>query len=293
MTSITAKLDSLEALPCLEIGSLIWGDERYRAFQACYRVMRKVDDLVDGHPARLGGTIMDAAEKERVIAVIDDLLTGQKDPVFAALIERFSVPAWIWEKWRNAMIYDLTHRGFATIEDFFQYAEGAAVTPGALFLHLATAQYNGDRYAASPIDLLKSARPLGRFCYLVHVLRDFRKDLNMGINTIPQECGERFHLTVSDLARQARADRLNTSMRALMQWYLDEAGKYLCRAEETLAVLPKVCPQCELTSVRIVLALYRAMYEKIDPAVSNLREEEIKLKKSEILAVLARAGIFC
>ena len=34
------------------------------------------------------------------------------------------------------MVYDLNNDGFETFEDFLNYAEGAAVCPGAIFMHL-------------------------------------------------------------------------------------------------------------------------------------------------------------
>ena len=53
------------------------------------------------------------------------------------------------------MLYDVTHDGFETLDDFIHYSGGASVAPASIFVHLAGLQRNGGIYHDPPFDVRK------------------------------------------------------------------------------------------------------------------------------------------
>ena len=51
------------------------------------------------------------------------------------------------------MLYDVTHDGFATLDDFIHYSGGASVAPASIFVHLAGLQERNGIYHDPPFDV--------------------------------------------------------------------------------------------------------------------------------------------
>ena len=180
----TADLDFADILtnPILDIAARVWESDRYEAFQVCYRSMRTIDDLVDDR--KESGEPLTPTEIARYETMLSEWLVlleqgDASDDFRAALlgvIRRFHLPVWPWQRLGKAMIYDLSYNGFASFYVFRHYAEGAAVAPASIFMHLCGINRRRDAYDPPIFDIAAMARDLALFSYCTHIIRDFQKD---------------------------------------------------------------------------------------------------------------------
>lgn len=268
------------------VSQLLRDRRRYEAFLATYAVMRVIDDFVDAVPdvtnlapeelLRLEGEL--EQWRDRIEAAASASPGPEPlDIALAAALASFPVSFSIWETFLEAMRYDLRHNRFETWENFLEYAEGAAAAPTATFLFLLCAQpEKGEsagnvRYEVAEVgdgfDYLACGRELGFFAYLVHVLRDVRKDLQTGARG-------RIYLPASELAKAGLPEeefrRLVSSGTVDGRWSnLVVSVVNRARAFEragvarTRARLPAMEPDCRLILERIV-GVYHDLLDKIE-----------------------------
>jgi len=169
--------------------------ERYRFFLATYASMRWIDDQVDegflalpsAERARRRGEFADLIETWW--ARVADAAAGRFQPrqeipaaeVYVALqavLREAELGTWPWRLLADSLRQDVAEEPVLTWEDFFAYCEGATVAPAAVFLFLLgwEKKPDGRLTFGSEETLRRAARRMGRFCYLVHILRDLRLD---------------------------------------------------------------------------------------------------------------------
>ncbi|MBI4977817.1 MAG: squalene/phytoene synthase family protein [Spirochaetes bacterium] len=266
----------------LEIAAGSWEDERRNVFAACYRVMRKVDDIVDNRRAEK--TPISVSERRQLLRKISDVMSGDRDENgrrrFKELCRRFVMPSWPWRRWNRAMRYDLATGFFPTYDGFLRYAEGAAIAPGAIFMHLCGLTRHGGRFSPPRFNIHHAAQPLALFCYHVHILRDLNEDAAAGIIFIPDDIlGE--HGLSRDQFLAALASNDTPALRGIIAFYHRRASVYL---HEVVPALANVLPLMEeryQRSIRILYALYRAVYEKIDPSRNRYTGNALALSPRE------------
>lgn len=257
--------------PILDIAARLWESDRYEAFKICYRSMRRVDDLVDdlksGHgeiPAVLAARARDEIDRW-LESVREHSADDEFGRLFLAALERFAIPLWPWERLGKAMTYDLCHGGFATFRVFLRYAEGAAISPAAVFMHLCGIRRDQDRYGAPPYDIRRAARPLAIFSYLVHIIRDFEKDQRAGLDYFADDLLTRFGLTREDLRTCALTGTVDDRLRSLMREYHRIAAHYQVWARQTVdTTLPYLDDRYQL-SLELIYMLYSQIFEQFDP----------------------------
>ncbi len=285
-------LDFSEILtnPILDIAARFWEEDRYEAFQVCYRSMRKIDDLVDDRK-EVGE---DITPKE--MTEIRDLMLGwleaarqgdRSNPFlqdFLKTLDHFALPLWPWERLCVAMSYDLDHNGFANFRAFLRYTEGAAIAPASVFMHLCGVTRTGSGYTPPAYDIREAARPLAIFSYLVHIMRDFQKDHMRGLNYFAEDGLARFDLSVDDLADMARKGEVTPQFRKLIARYVGFAEYYRARSRRTIdAILPYLAPRYQL-SFEMIYSLYMQIFERIDPNVGNFTTAETNPSPSQVNA---------
>ncbi|MFX1466345.1 MAG: squalene/phytoene synthase family protein [Promethearchaeota archaeon] len=267
---LNVNFDQILANPILDIGARFWDDERYNVFKLCYRSMRVVDDLIDDRKVD-GGKLSDI-EKSILIEKITDWIEAleNKTPIdsfqeqFLETLARFKIPVWPWRIFAQSMIYDLNHQGFRTFPIFLEYAEGAAVAPGSIFMHLCGIIKENDGYFPPQFDIRKAARPLARFCYLVHIVRDFQKDQNSGLNYFADNLLVENGLNPMILRDIANGGKANPKFRKLMQQYYNFAEDYRSKARHMLSEISAYLEPRYLLSLEIIYSLYLQIFERID-----------------------------
>ncbi|HEX5042235.1 MAG TPA: squalene/phytoene synthase family protein [Candidatus Polarisedimenticolaceae bacterium] len=191
--------------------------ERYRFFVAAYASMRWIDDQVDDGFLALPGTER-GAQRQAFLHRIDAWETWVDAAAQGRFRARPEIPAaelyvalqevlrpadlgtWPWRLLADSLRRDVAEEPVLTWEQFFAYCEGATVAPAAVFLFLLgwTKGRDGRLSFGSEETLRAVARRMGRFCYLVHILRDLRLDAARAdqLLSVPRELLQEHGLTV-------------------------------------------------------------------------------------------------
>ncbi|HBH83754.1 MAG TPA: hypothetical protein DDY34_08105, partial [Bacteroidales bacterium] len=168
--------------PNILIAANFWEKERYCAAKTCYKFMRTIDDLIDNHKSK--NRLIAPGERKEFVASVNDwlkmvIVSDECNPLhleLAETVKKFMIPVWPLEAFAKSMIYDINNDGFPTVDAFLEYSQGASVAPAAVFVHLNGLRSKEGRYEVPPFDVNWAATPCAIFSYLVHIIRDFRKD---------------------------------------------------------------------------------------------------------------------
>jgi len=256
--------------PIMDIAARFWQDERYDAGKICYRSMRVIDDLIDNRKAAAPRIFED--EKQKLVAMVNDWVKAINgripcDSVQKQLIETiagFQIPMWPWQRFAKSMIYDIHHYGFRTFPMFLRYAEGAAVAPAAIFMHLCGVAKENDQYSKPRFDIRKAARPIALFAYLVHIIRDFQKDQSSNLNYFADDLVSENQLSPLILRKIAVGNEINTGFRNLMEKYYALTEDYIHKSRRTIDKIGDHLQPRYRLSLEIVYNLYLLIFERID-----------------------------
>ncbi|MEQ9488694.1 MAG: squalene/phytoene synthase family protein [Alphaproteobacteria bacterium] len=264
--------------------------QRRAFFAASYASMRVIDDFVDddflqrSDEARQAGRteaagVVDAWEAASGKAAHGDVLpdSGFDDRLFtglAATLGCSDLGDRPWRRMAQAMRHDVNEERFVTWGDFETYCEGATVAPASVFLYVLAMRGDADAgfvsglpgAANDPADL---ARDMGVFCYLVHILRDLRKDAERGetLLTIPDDILSPHGLDRKGLAGQARSGQTD-GLVGLVQDLAGRATAYREGAVRTRATLDACLGKPEAAILDGLLSVYYGLHDRVlkDPA---------------------------
>jgi len=163
------------------------------------------------------------------------------------------------------MIYDIHNCSFPTFESFLDYAEGAAVAPASVFLHLCCLDETKKEYAKPSMNLMDLARPCAIFSYLVHIIRDFQIDQKGNLNYFAEDILLKNNLNSDDLKIIAHGGTVNNNFRQVVKVYLDFAETYKRKTEIAIRELEPFLNQRYLLSLKIIFRPYLEIYKRIDP----------------------------
>ena len=267
--------------PNILIAANFWEHDRYCAAKICYRFMRAIDDLIDDHKAR--NRQIDPGERKEFTANVNDWLkiiikSEECNPLQLELIEtikKFRIPLWPLEVFARSMIYDINNDGFPSLESFLNYSDGASVAPASIFVHLNGLTNSGNDYREPAFDVKWAATPCAYFSYLVHIIRDFRKDQLNNLTYFADDLIIKNGLTRKDLREFAEGRAVNDGFRNLISEYYYLAGEYLHQTEKVLnTIRPLHEPRYQL-SLDIIFDLYKMVYERIDLRRGEFTTEEL------------------
>lgn len=276
-------------------------DDKFRAFLATYAAMRLVDDLADN--ARAAGDISYATKKEISAELdrfaemfrlrqIDDRLPYADDLKLALV--RFQISDRPFTLLAEAMKFDLDNDRFDTLDQFLQYSEGAAVSPAAVFMHLAACSFDESGQLHLPsFDVHDAARPLAIFSYVVHVLRDFKKDFLAGARPliyIDLETSDMFYVSEEEMARTAKSGRQSLKFTKMIKWYFNRLTWFQVRARLALDHLASQLPDDGRFALDFIYELYSATAQKIAEYHYNVVRGEINLTPVDIRHAADRAA---
>lgn len=273
--------------PNILIAANFWDNERYCAARTCYRFMRSLDDLIDDHKAAHKG--ISETERECFRADIGQWMGMLEKGLNSApfnnelgyTVEKFRIPRWSLEAFAESMLYDVTHDGFATLDDFIAYSAGASVAPASIFVHLAGLQERDGIFLDPPFDVRKTAEPCAMFSYLVHIMRDFRKDQLNNLSYFADDVMERYGLSRAAMGEMARGAPLTDGFRDMIRRYLTLADHYRLM---TVRIMDEICPMMEpryRLSLEIIFELYMMVFERIDPEQGTFTAEELNPTPAE------------
>lgn len=293
--------------PNLYLGARLFEpEEKFRAFLAAYAAMRLVDDIVDD--SRASGALNEALKDKLHSHLdgfaemirrghIDDELPYAKELQLSWRL--FQIPPEPFIRLVEAMKFDLENDRFDTHDDFLKYSEGAAVAPGSIFMHLAGSSFNDSNQLIPPrFDIHETARPLAVFSYLVHILRDFKKDFTSGRQPLiyfDTATLGRFNISENDLARIAATGVQSPKFTEMIQWYHDRAADYQRQSEKMLATISPELPPDGRLALNFVYELYTRTRNIIAESDFQVASAAINLTESDIAGcarlAASRSGI--
>lgn len=273
--------DKIKDHPNILIASNFWEQERYCAAKTCYKFLRIIDDMIDDHKSR-NKFIAPEERKEfvsnvnewlKMIILSEDCNPSQQDLV--ETVRRFRIPLWPLEDFAASMIYDINNDGFPTLEAFISYSKGASVAPASIFVHLNSLRNKGADFEDPPFDVRWAATPCAIFSYLVHIIRDFRKDQINNLTYFADDLIDKNGLTRKDLREFADGRPVNDGFRNLIRTYYTLAEDYLHKTSDILKTIkPMLEPRYQL-SLEIIFDLYLMVFERIFPDKGEFTTEEI------------------
>lgn len=280
--------ENIQKHPNILIAANFWEKERYHAAKVCYKFMRMIDDLIDDRKA-LGDEISCLEQEElseKVNSWIDCLETmPESDPFYKELIQtiaRFEIPLQLFHNFAKSMLYDISHDGFSTLEDFMDYTEGASVAPASIFVHLCCLSEEDGKYHTPDYDVIEVARPCAVFSYLVHIIRDFQEDQVSNLNYFASDILQRNNLQPAHLKEIAHGAPVTDAFRSVIGEYYELAGKY---QEQTLQQLENLSTKLDdryLLSLHLIYNLYKMVFDRIDVKNGLFTHEELNPTPLEI-----------
>ena len=267
--------------PNILIAANFWDEERFCAAQTCYRFMRKIDDLIDNHKA--ANRMIAAGERNEFLTdvnewlkmiVISDNCNPEKEALIKT-IERFNIPLWPLETFAKSMIYDINNDGFASMESFLAYAQGASVAPASIFVHLSGLTSEDGHYIDPSFNVREAATPCAIFSYLVHIVRDFQKDQFNNLNYFADDLLREYGLTRHNLKKIAHGAPVTDGFRNLIREYWKLADDYRKKTRDVIERIgPALEPRYRL-SLEIIFSLYQMVFERINPENGNFTTYEL------------------
>lgn len=267
--------------PNILIAANFWDDDRYCAAKSCYKFMRAVDDMIDNHKA--AHKLIDESEKGKFLTGVNDwlqmvVISDDCNPLKKELIEtvnKFRIPLWPMEAFARSMIYDIHNDGFATLDSFLEYSNGASVAPAAIFVHLNSIRRVNTNYEEPAFDVKWAATPCAVFSYLVHIIRDFQKDQLNNLTYFPDDLIGKNNLTRKDLRQFAEGRPVNNDFRNIISELHSVADLYREKTHEVIRkIKPLLEPRYQL-SLDVIFSLYMMVYERIDIKKGKFTSEEL------------------
>ncbi|MFH1682638.1 MAG: squalene/phytoene synthase family protein [Candidatus Woesearchaeota archaeon] len=285
MKKFTLDYQQIRKSPILDIAARFWEPERYEAFRVCYASMRIIDDLVDDRKTQ--GVLSDA-EKIEMTEVVKDWLKSLSTPSdkfrkqLLEVIKKFQIPLTPWQLFGEAMIYDVNNDGFKNFKDYISYAEGAAVAPASIFMHLCGVKKQDQGFIPPGFDIVEAARPIALYAYLAHIIRDFQKDQNDNLSFFADNLIAKSGLKKSQLKEIAEGSKIPLKFRSLMKIYLSYAENYRKKARKMIDKLsPHLQPEYRL-SIEIIYTLYLQILERINVKKGSFTTKELNPTPQEI-----------
>lgn len=277
----TIEFARIKDHPNILIAARFWDQDRYGAAEVLYKFMRNIDDMIDNYKA--AHKMIAPPERKTFVDNVNEWIktiidSADNDPFQKVLIQtmdRFCIPLWPLEAFARSMIYDIHNDGFPTLESYLDYSRGASVAPASIFVHLNGLTIKNGKYEPPAFNVKEAATPCAIFSYLVHIIRDFKKDQLNNLNYFADDMIVKHRLTRHDLKEIAWGHPVSSNFRNLINEYYSLADKYRLMTYEIIRkISPLLEPKYQL-SLEIIFELYLMVFERIDVKNGNFSTEEL------------------
>jgi len=274
--------------PNILIAANFWDKERFEAASTCYRFMRYIDDFVDNYKSE--NKTINSETQQKFEQHVNDwiasvLQPNNEDALFPEIrqiIKRFHIPAWPMKDFARSMIYDIYYDGFASLDAYLEYSQGASLAPAAIFVHLCGLTLEKGHYWPPAFDVKKVAEPCAIFSYLVHIIRDFEKDHTHNLNYFPEDLMYKNQLDRENLLQMAQGAPITDGFRSMIRVLYNKANEY---RNKTLVMKNEVKPFLDAKSqlsLEIVFGLYDMVFQRIDVENGTFRTDELQPTAEDI-----------
>jgi len=243
------------------------------ALCALYAFMRLVDDVSD--------TPGDLAAKRNGLArwraALDAAVAGDTSahavlPALADTLERFQIPPRYFHDLISGAEMDLTVGAYATFDRLREYCYRVAGTVGLTCLHVF-----GFTDSRAP----DRAESLGIAFQITNILRDVRRDLEIGRVYLPQEDLERFGCTPGELM----GETITPNLRALMEFESARAWSFYREGEP----LVRLVDRDSRAALWALVRTYSGLLHRIEARNYDVFSTRARLTTAEKAGILVRA----
>jgi len=292
ITHIVDQIDfqNIQKHPNILIAAHFWEKDRFDAAKTCYKFMRRIDDMIDDRKAlTITLSCMDKQLFTDQVTRWISCLQGQdsNDPFLDEVLEtitKFRIPLLYFHNFAKSMMHDIHHNGFETFEQFLAYSEGASNGPASVFVHLCCLDRQNGHYIQNFPDISNMARPCALFSYIVHIIRDFRKDQLDHLNYFAADMLEKHDLSKGDLEQIAAGGEITGNFRDMIREYKGIADTYRVETQKAVERLESQIPPRYIFSLKLIFDLYLQIFERIDPENGLFTSEELIPEPEEVKA---------
>ncbi|MFX1253021.1 MAG: phytoene/squalene synthase family protein [Promethearchaeota archaeon] len=263
--------------------------ERLIAFNVTYTIMRIVDDIVD--EKQITGIPADREKIKKEVEKwknrINKCYAGTPEAMpmsltFFDVIQKFKMPKQLWDDFFFSMERDIENPTFDTFSEFKNYSLGATCAPTTAYLFLLLSEKNGETYDISNFDYTKVGRDLGIWAYMVHILRDVKKDTDNRLFYIPKNELSKFNLTYNDLIDFSESGKTNSDYSDFVEYYLLKADRFY---DSSINLVKDYCENIgtdRLFSLFIIDRTYKAIENKIRSVSGNVFSDTKLLSETDL-----------
>jgi squalene synthase HpnC/squalene synthase HpnD len=243
------------------------------ALCALYAFMRLVDDVSD--------TPGDLAAKRNGLAcwraALDAAVAGDTSahavlPALADTLERFQIPPRYFHDLISGAEMDLTVGAYATFDRLREYCYRVAGTVGLTCLHV---------FGFTDPRAPDRAESLGIAFQLTNILRDVRRDLEIGRVYLPQEDLDRFGCSTGELIGES----ITPGLRALMEFETARAWTFYREGEP----LVRLVDRDSRAALWALVRTYSGLLARIEARDFDVFSERTRLTTAEKAGILVRA----
>ena len=243
------------------------------ALCALYAFMRLVDDVSDT-PGDLAAKRSGLARWRAALdaAVAGDTSAHAVLPALADTLERFQIPPRYFHDLISGAEMDLTVGAYATFDRLREYCYRVAGTVGLTCLHV---------FGFTDPRAPDRAESLGIAFQLTNILRDVRRDLEIGRVYLPQEDLDRFGCTAGELIGES----ITPGLRALMEFEAARAWTFYREGEP----LVRLVDPDSRAALWALVRTYSGLLRRIEARGFDVFSTRARLTTAEKAGILVRA----
>lgn len=246
-------------------------EHKREAMTTLYAFCRETDDIVDEND--LSSELKyEALHKWKM--ELEKSFSGESSLSLlnnlAKVIKQFKIPIEPFFDLIKGMEMDVQQSRYPTIDDLTKYCYRVAATVGLMSIEI---------FGYKNISTRKFAINLGLALQLTNILRDIKKDANIGRIYLPQEDLKKFNYSEEELL----ANVYNNNFVRLMRFEADRAKDYFAKANKNLDIADKP----SMFAARAMQHIYFNLLKKLESKNFNVFAENINVGKAEkaIIAV--------